>query len=156
MLYIKRNQSLIALLSLIQGQVIGLDTAPLIYFIEQNTKYLQLVRLFFQALSQGDFQFVTSTLTLTEVLVHPLRAGNIELAGQYRDILLNQENLLTLPVSPTVAETAAQIRATQNLRTPDAIQITTAIEAGATFFLTNDAPLSNVSNLTILVLDDLL
>lgn len=156
MLHRKQNQSLVALLSLLQGQVIGLDTAPLIYFIEQNTKYLQLVRLFFQALSQGNFQFVTSTLTLTEVLVHPLRAGNIELARQYQDILLNQENLLTLPVSPTIAQTAAQIRATQNLRTPDAIQIATAIEAGATFFLTNDARLSNVSNLTVLVLDDLL
>ncbi len=31
---------------------------------------------------------VTSTLTLTEVLVYPLRSGNVELAGQYRDILL--------------------------------------------------------------------
>ncbi|WP_430014098.1 hypothetical protein ACQY1Y_05045 [Microcystis ichthyoblabe FBCC-A1114] len=37
---------------------------------------------------------VTSTLTLTEVLVHPLRSGNVELAGQYRDILLDQENLI--------------------------------------------------------------
>lgn len=150
------NQSLIALLSLLQGQVVGLDTAPLIYFIEQNAKYLQLVRRFFQAVSQGDFRFVTSTLTITEVLVHPLRAGSIELATQYQDILLNQENLLTLPVTPTIAEVAAQLRATQNLRTPDAVQIATAIEAGATFFLTNDARLSNVSNLTILVLDDLL
>ena len=39
---------------------------------------------------------VTSTLTLTEVLVHPLRSGNVELAGQYRDILLDQENLITV------------------------------------------------------------
>lgn len=95
-------------------------------------------------------------MILTEVLVHPLRAGNIELARQYRDILLDQENLLTLPVSPKIAEVAAQIRAAQNLRTPDAIQIATAIEVGATFFLTNDIRLSNVSNLKVLVLDDLL
>jgi len=39
---------------------------------------------------------VTSTLTLTEVLVYPLRSGNVELAGQYRDILLDQENLMAL------------------------------------------------------------
>ena len=54
----------------LQGQVIGLDTAPLIYLIEQNATYLELVRAFFQAMSQGEFQVVTSTLMLTEVLVH--------------------------------------------------------------------------------------
>jgi hypothetical protein len=35
------------------GQVVGLDTALLIYFIEQNEAYLELVRAFFQAMSQG-------------------------------------------------------------------------------------------------------
>lgn len=139
----------------LQGQVVGLDTAPLIYFIEQNTRYLKLVRAFFQAMSRDEFQVVTSTLTLTEVLVHPLRAGNVELAGQYRDILFDQENLITLPVSPEIAEVAAQLRAAQNLRTPDAIQIATAIQGGASFFLTNDARLSSISDLEILVLDEL-
>jgi predicted nucleic acid-binding protein len=111
----------------LQGKVVGLDTAPLIYFIEQNEAYLKLVRPFFQAMSQGDFQVVTSALTLTEVLVHPLRSGNIELAEQYRDIILEQENLITVPVSVEIAEIAAQLRARQNLRTPDAIQIATAM-----------------------------
>jgi predicted nucleic acid-binding protein len=140
----------------LQGQVVGLDTAPLIYFIEQNVKYLETVRRFFQGLNQGEFQVVTSTVTLTEVLVHPLRAGNIELTQQYRDILLSQENLSTYSVSAAIAELAAQLRATKNLRTPDAIQIATAIQAGARFFLTNDARLSVVPELEMLVLDELI
>ncbi len=139
----------------LQGQVVGLDTAPLIYFIEQNEAYLQLVRAFFQEMSQGEFQVVTSTLTLTEVLVHPLRSGNIELAEQYRDIFIDQENLIILPVSVEIAETAAQLRATQNLRTPDAIQIATAMQGGATFFFTNDVRLATVPDLSVLVLDTL-
>jgi predicted nucleic acid-binding protein len=143
-------------LTQLQGQVIGLDTAPLIYFIEQNEAYLELVRSFFQAMSQGEFQVVTSALTLTEILVHPLRSGNTELARQYRDIVLDQENLITLPVSIEIAEVAAQLRATQNLRTPDAIQIASAMQRGATLFFTNDARLANVSGLEVLVLDTLL
>ena len=143
-------------LTQLQSQVVGLDTAPLIYLIEQNAIYLQVVRAFFQAMSQDEFQVVTSTLTLTEVLVHPLRAGNVELARQYRDILFDQENLTVLPVSSTIAEVAAQLRATQNLRTPDAIQIATVIQAGAAFFITNDARLANVPDLQVLVLDELL
>jgi hypothetical protein len=42
----------------LQGQVVGLDTAPLIYFIKQNETYLELVRAFFQAMSQGKFQVI--------------------------------------------------------------------------------------------------
>lgn len=133
-----------------------MDTAPLIYFIEQNATYIEVVRAFFQGISRGEFQVVTSTLTLTEVLVHPLRTGNVELAGQYRNILLGQENLTTFPVSPVIAEFAAQLRATQNLRTPDAIQIATAIQGGGMFFLTNDARLPAIPDLEILVLDKLL
>ena len=142
-------------LTQLQGRIVGLDTAPLIYFIEQNLTYLEIVRGFFQGISTGEFQVVTSILTLTEVMVYPLRAGNIELAQQYREILFYEENLTTVSVSPVIAELSAQLRATQNLRTPDAIQIATAIDGGAAFFLTNDLRLSSVTNLNIIVLDEL-
>jgi predicted nucleic acid-binding protein len=74
---------------------------------------------------------------------------------QYRDIILDQENLITVPVSVEVAEVAAQLRATQNLRTPDAIEIATALRGSATFFLTNDVRLAAVPDLEVLVLDAL-
>jgi hypothetical protein len=32
----------------LKGKVVGLDTAPLIYFIEQNPDYLKIVREFFR------------------------------------------------------------------------------------------------------------
>jgi hypothetical protein len=70
-----------------RGHVVGLDTAPLIYFIEENPAYMPLVRPFFEAADRG-FQIVTSILTLTEVLVHPLRRVDPRLADQYRRILL--------------------------------------------------------------------
>lgn len=140
----------------LQGKTIALDTAPLIYFIEQNSTYLESVRAFFAEMSRGEFRVVTSTLTLTEVLVHPLRAGNIELAREYRDIILDQPHLTTFPVSAAIAERAAQLRASHNLRTPDAIQIATAIQEGATAFLTNDARLPAIADLRMLILNDLL
>jgi hypothetical protein len=64
----------------LHGAVVGLDTAPLIYFIEENRAYLPLVRPFFEAVDQGEFRIATSTLTLTEVLVHPMRKGDHQLA----------------------------------------------------------------------------
>jgi len=44
----------------LQGQIVGLDTAPLIYFIEQHPDYLEHVRAFFTAMDAGDLQVVTS------------------------------------------------------------------------------------------------
>ena len=89
------------------------------------------------------------------MLVHPFRNGNVKLAQQYQDILLNQDYLKVFSVSSTIAKLAAELRATKNLRTPDAIQIATAIQNGADFFLTNDISLKSISNLTVLVLDDI-
>ena len=64
----------------LRGTVVAVDTAPLIYLIEENPIYLSCVRPFFEAVDRGDLQVVTSTLTLTEVLVHPLRHGDGKLA----------------------------------------------------------------------------
>jgi predicted nucleic acid-binding protein len=89
----------------LRGKTIGLDTAPLIYFIEENSTYLEAVRRFFEAMDRGDFTVVTSTVTLLEVLVHPLR-NNTVLAAEYRDILLNS-TLMTVDVSRTIAAQAA-------------------------------------------------
>ena len=139
----------------LQGRVVGLDTTPLIYFIEENPTYLETIRPFFVAMDRGEFRVVTSTVTLLEVLVHPFRRGEKELAQQYRDILLGAEGLITISLSQDIAEVAARLRASHNIRTPDAIQMATALRAGASHFLTNDARLPSLPELRILVLDEL-
>ena len=138
----------------LQEKTVGLDTAPLIYFIEENPAYIETVRFFFEAMDRGDFLVVTSTVTLLEVLVHPLRSNNRELATEYRDILLNSK-LMTIEVSSAIAEQAAQLRAAHNIRTPDAIQISAALNAGATHFFTNDVRLPEIPSIQILSIDAL-
>jgi predicted nucleic acid-binding protein len=130
-----------------------LDSAPLIYFIEENPTYLEMTDAFFEAMVRGEFRVVTSVITLLEVLVYPLRRGNTILAQQYRDILFNEEGLTTIEVSVAIAEEASQLRVAYNLRTPDAIQMATAIRQGASFFLTNDARLPSLPGLAVLVLE---
>ncbi|MCI5141075.1 MAG: type II toxin-antitoxin system VapC family toxin [Candidatus Electrothrix sp. ATG1] len=139
----------------LQGQLIALDTAPLIYFIEEHPTYCPVVEPFFEQLDKGAVQVVTSVITLTEVLVKPLRDGDAQLAEQYRDILLNVDGLTTMEVSPDVAEEAARLRSQYSLRTPDAIQIATARHVGASALLTNDIRWPALPDLHILTLDRL-
>ncbi|MCC8109480.1 MAG: twitching motility protein PilT [Planctomycetes bacterium] len=87
-------------LTQLHGKIVGLDTAPLIYFIEKHPEYHPRVRPFFQAVEQGVFEVVTSTITIAEVLVHPFRRNNVALAKTYMDILQNADHLsqwLSLP-----------------------------------------------------------
>ncbi|MFN6528497.1 type II toxin-antitoxin system VapC family toxin [Nostoc sp. ChiSLP03a] len=140
----------------LQGQIVGLDTAPLIYFIEENLNYLDVTDAFFEAMFRGEFSVVTSVLTITEVLVYPLRQGNTALAQQYCEILFNSQGLTVIEVFPDIAENAAQLRADYNLRTPDAIQMATAIRGGASFVKKNDARLPSLPALSVLVLDTLI
>lgn len=69
--------------------------------------------------------------------------------------LLNARNLRTVPLSPAIAAETARIRAAYQLKTPDAVQLATAKEAGATAFLTNDAALAAIPELRLIVLDHL-
>lgn len=139
----------------LEGSIVGLDTAPLIYFIERHPTFHAVVKPFFVALTEEKFSIVTSTVTLVETLTHPLRLKKPDLAQRYQEILLNAENLTTLAVSPAIAIKAAEIRADYNLRTPDAIQLATAVIANAAFFLTNDRTLQKFPDVQVIVLDDL-
>ena len=142
--------------SALQGTTVGLDTAPLIYLIEEHPACLPAVLPFLEATNRGEFDVVTSTLTLTEVLVHPIRRGDQRLADKYRRILLRANHITTVPVSEWIAEQAAGLRARYNLRTPDAIQVAAVLRSGASTFLTNDARLSAITALNVLVLNQLI
>ena len=139
----------------LESSVVGLDTTPLIYFIEKHATYHPLLRPFFVGLDDGRFTAVTSTITLIETLVHPLRHNRVELAQRYRKILLHASHLTTYDVSPDIAQIAAEIRAEHGIHTPDAIQLATAVHASASYFLTNDRALSKYPRLKVLVIDDL-
>jgi predicted nucleic acid-binding protein len=139
----------------LHDSVVGFDTMPLIHYIEENPNYSNVVDPFFEAIERSEFKVVTSIVTLLEVLVHPIRNDNAILAQKYRDLLFDTEGLSTMELHQEIAEEAARLRASYKIRTPDSIQMATAIFGGASFFLTNDIHLPSLPNLKTLVLDDL-
>ncbi len=140
-----------------EGAVVGLDTAPIIYFLERHPDYGPLVRPLFEArIEAGTNTAVTSTISLAEVLVKPLSTGRNDLIAAYRDLLTNSSRLSLVNVTPAVAERAADLRARYNLRLPDACQVASALEAQTPLLVTNDTRLRRVTELKILVLEDYL
>jgi predicted nucleic acid-binding protein len=134
---------------------LGLDTAPIIYFVEAHPRYDALVTRVFQRIASGVITGITSVISLTEVLAQPIRRGQAQLAQRYDNLLLNSANLVVMPIDVDVARRAAGLRAQYSLRTPDALQIAVALAAGCQAFLTNDKNLKRVAELQVLILDEL-
>ena len=94
--------SVTARLEDLEGNLVALDTAPVIYLVEAHPVYQDVARPFFDALETGRLRMVTSILTLLEVLVYPLREDNPTLAARYRDILLATRGLSVLDATESI------------------------------------------------------
>jgi predicted nucleic acid-binding protein len=139
----------------LRGTTVGLDTAPLIFYIEDHPTYADLLAPFFEAVKSGEIRVVTSTVTLLKMLVHPLKRGDESLAHEYNDILLSSPYIFTVPVTPATAQTAAELRAMSKLKAPDAIHLATAINHRADAFLTGDRDFGEFDLMRILRIRDL-
>jgi predicted nucleic acid-binding protein len=134
---------------------LGLDTAPVVYLVETHPRYGPLVEEVFDRLARGQFRAVTSPITLAEVLVLPLRRRVVRLQRAYQDVLLRNRYLDLFPIDEVVSARAAQLRADYRLRLSDALQLALALQASREAFLTNDLMLRRVTELRILILDEL-
>jgi len=135
------------------GKVVYIDTPPLIYYIERNQRYFNLVKEVFEANDRGDFLFVTSSITIAEILSFPNTHKDKELLNIYDKVFQSSRTLLVLPVGFNEARTAGMLRAKHKLKTPDAIHLATATEYKADYFLTNDFDFSGTEQITIINLD---
>jgi len=128
------------------------DTAIFIYFIEAAPAWLPVILPLFQAADTGQRELVTSAVTLLEVLVVPYRAGNESLAARYEALLTRSRGVQLIDLTRVQLRRAAQLRALTGVRTPDALQLTAARDAGCTAFVTNDRRLPAVPGLRIVQL----
>ena len=140
---------------LLAGKLVAFDTGPLIYYIEEHPDYLSPADELFRAFDSGAAQGMTSVLTLQEVLVKPLREGREDIADKYRQVLSNSANVSLYDVDQSTCETAARLRAKYRwVRTPDALQLATAIRHDAQVLVTNDDRWRTISEVVVVLLKD--
>lgn len=136
-------------------RLIAIDTSIFIYYLEANPSYVDMAGEVFTWLERSPHAAVTSSITMTELLVQPYREGNETLVNQYYGLLSLFPNLNWIAPDLAIADNAAQIRAHYRLRTPDALQVATAVCRGATAILTNDPDFAGVPEIEVGVLDQL-
>lgn len=128
---------------------VGVDTAIFIYFIEEHPRFLPLIEPLFLQVDEGRIELITSALTLLEVLVVPYRSGNHVLASRYESILTRSRGVRMTDISRGYLRAAAQLRAATRVKTPDSLQLVSALASGCTVFLTNDRELPVVPGIRV-------
>jgi predicted nucleic acid-binding protein len=132
-----------------------LDTAPVVYLVEENPTFLPIVLPIFDRIERGDFLGIAGPVTLAECLVMPFRNGSVELQQQFITLLTSTEGFETVEIDSESGILAGELRAKYNLQLPDALQVAGAISAGCEAFLTNDVALKRVTELRVLPLVEL-
>ena len=142
-------------LGLKSGDIIFLDTAPFIYFFERHPDYFPALEMLFDRLYETDAQAITSIITYIEITTLPVRQGKAQLVRKYRDFLTNSENISLFPLDLNIADQAVELRAQHHFKTPDAIQLGTAVACGADYIITNDKEWQRVEEIQIVMVGDL-
>lgn len=142
-------------LRLKKGDVLFFDTAPFVYFFENNSRYINCLKSLFDEISELDIQIVTSVITYIEICAFPAQKGDQKLVSKYREYFTNSENLSMYPINILIAEQAIKLRSKLNIKTPDAIQLATAHVCGADYIISNDRNWRNIPKIALYLIDDM-
>lgn len=124
-----------------------LDTAPIIYVLEEHPKLGQRFQPLFEAHEAGRLRFAVTTVTVAEVLTGPLQAGDEALARRTRAILGSWQ---IVPLDLDIAESAARLRASLRLKLADAVQAASALAVNAAALVTHDRDFSRLRALRVI------
>lgn len=120
---------------------ICLDTVIIIYLIENHPLYSSKIEIVLNGLGADTLFY--SPLTRLECLVMPFRTKNSLLENLYK-AFFDAQKILEMPTD--VFDAAAKLHADfSSLKTPDALQLATAVYHGTDEFWTNDNRLKRVN-----------
>ncbi|BAU16028.1 PilT protein domain protein (plasmid) [Leptolyngbya sp. NIES-3755] len=140
------------ILTAIQGNRVYLDANIWIYALEAHPNFSTALAELFQAIDQGGLTAVTSELSLAETLVKPMLDQKVPRQIEYRQAISSRQYLRVIPIQRSLLIEAARLRATSNLKLPDAIHVATALTTQCTTFLTNDQGLRSITEMPIVIL----
>jgi len=120
------------------------DTNVLIYLVENRLGLARKVRKHLYPTYEEFPVLIFSELTRMECLVQPVRNSDSFVLAAYEKLFTNRSYRFA-PFDRQSFDTATQLRARHGLKTPDALHLATAIQAGCDEFWTNDHRLSKAA-----------
>lgn len=133
---------------------IFLDTAPIIYLLDNDKNFGEKTAEIFSVLSEQNIKFVSSVVTIEEYLVYPYRKNNESMVKSFWD-LVSENNIILYSINWSEADKAAKIRAKYKYFKPlDSLQLAVAVLHGCDLFLTNDKQLKQFDELKCVTVEE--
>src|SRR5215467_5829509 len=88
-----------------KGALLLVDSAPIIYVMEMHPKWRPHFRPIFEAHDAKQIRLAITTIAIAEVLIGPLRSGDVELTHRYRSVFATWQQV---DLDLEIAEGAAQ------------------------------------------------
>ncbi len=126
-----------------------IDTAPFIYYIEDNKQFCDKVENILCDCLINEISMVTSVITYMEFSVIPERTKKIKIISNFKEILLKL-SIPLIEIDLSIAGYAAKLRAKYSfLKGLDALQLSVAIKNNCDTFVTNDRELAKIKEIKI-------
>lgn len=138
----------------LKGQKVYLDANIFIYALEGVQPWAVVLHEIFASLEAGEWQAVTSKLSVAECLVKPFDLNRDDLVQLYRTALSPRSHLTIASMHEEILVSAARLRAQLKFKLPDAIHAATALDQGCTVMLTNDAGFRKTPGMRCVLLSD--
>ena len=117
--------------------------------------FSQKVMQIFEAALDENAICSTSVISFSEFGVRPARAGAFDLIASFEE-MLHDFGFQCTKIDMEIARRSSLLRAKYaGLKTPDALQLAAALELGCQKFVTNDRRLKQITELEIVLLEEI-
>ena len=128
------------------GSIIAVDSMIFIYLFEDDARFIDKVHPILKKAESGKSTLITSIISIAETLSPTKYLVDKITPMKIQQFFRESQGLTIFPVDWNIALEAALLRQKHRfLKTPDAIQIATAIVHEADTFITNDLKLKKLS-----------
>ena len=130
---------------------IFLDSNIVIYLIEQPANWGERASVRIEAILEAGDRMVVSDLVRMECRVRPLATNDEQSLADFDDFFAS-EKVQVVPITASICDRAAAIRANYRFRPLDALHLAAATEKGCQRFLTHDLRLQIFPDIIVDVL----
>jgi len=131
-------------------KVVALDTSIFIYHLEDHPKFGSLAEIIFELAEKNRLKIISSIISPIEILTGYEKAKDFNARSNFIQMMNLFPNIEIYNLASNLVDQIVNLRVKYNLKTPDAIELATAIENKAEVFITNDKKLKKIKEIKII------
>lgn len=137
-----------------KSRVLFLDTGAILRLLQMHPDYYPVVSSVLDFAYENNVTLLVSNVTLFEISKKAFALGEGLLSRQYREFFEHSRNVKPCEVTGEIAVKAAEYAGTQKLSNEESLRLATAYVCGADCILTDTAAFRDLTDVPVVLLDD--